>query len=371
VFCLGWVIGKSERNPGGWTAAALRAAVADLKVRYPEMPGVIMYGPSDGNATCGANVTTHTCAQRDPATLALTLEANKLMKEFYPDEARSGATAQVAASSPPVPPRARASDANPARKSDDGGAAPTSVKYWFDGDFVPALQKGIVNLGLVVGKAANTKACGSAFCDPAGGPSALADMQRDFDTYGTPSVAYAEMDCQGCGLGIMDTTPTTPPGPGPTRSSVGLDRHWARNLDAFAAELAPYVANGSCAGIFICDECMSAGINFTAYDAVVSRFRAHFPRRSAPTVSAAALPALPAPPAPIIIGNDGMQFWRQMPWPQKLPAGLDIWSFDLYDGFNINASWEVAMVRAAYEAELLPRLRPGQVDTTLSGHGSD
>ena len=44
--------------------------------------------------------------------------------------------------------------------------------------------------------------------------------------------------------------------------------------------LKPFVANGSCAGVFICDECMSAGINFrilTSYDAVVSRFRSHFP----------------------------------------------------------------------------------------------
>ena len=57
----------------------------DLKAKYPEMPGVIMYGPANGNATCEANLTKHTCAAKDPATLALTLEANKMMREFYPD----------------------------------------------------------------------------------------------------------------------------------------------------------------------------------------------------------------------------------------------------------------------------------------------
>ena len=82
VFCLGWVIGKSASNPGGWTSGSLRAALVDLKGKYPEMPGVIMYGPSDGNATCSAK---GTCAQNDPATQALTLEANQMMREFWPD----------------------------------------------------------------------------------------------------------------------------------------------------------------------------------------------------------------------------------------------------------------------------------------------
>ena len=242
-------------------------------------------------------------------------------------------------------PDARAADVHPGHWHPK---PPTHLKYWFDGDFVPALQQGITNLGLVVGKPSNTKACGNAFCDPSGGADALTEMQAAFDTYGTPSVAYAEMDCQGCGLGIMDTTSTMPPGPGDHRSYVGLDKNWENNLDAFAARLMQYVVNGSCAGIFICDECMSAGINYTSYDAVVSRFRTHFPRNSAGVGR------------PIIMANDGMQFWRQVTPTQKLPAGLDYWSFDLYDGFNINASWEVAMVRRTYEAELFPRLNPGQ-----------
>eukprot|EP01051_Picozoa_sp_SAG22_P033269 SAG22_NODE_14493_length_373_cov_0.912409_1_plen_63_part_00 len=56
--------------------------MVDLKTKYPKMPGVIMYGPADGNATCSAK---GSCAQKEPETLALTLEANKLMREFYPD----------------------------------------------------------------------------------------------------------------------------------------------------------------------------------------------------------------------------------------------------------------------------------------------
>ena len=64
--------------------------MVDLKTKYPEMPGVIMYGPADGNATCGADPTKHTCAAKDPATLALTLEANRLMVELYPDAPPAG-----------------------------------------------------------------------------------------------------------------------------------------------------------------------------------------------------------------------------------------------------------------------------------------
>ena len=236
-------------------------------------------------------------------------------------------------------------------------APPATLRYWFDGDGYGTVDrlgplKGIANLGLVVGKPTNTKACGSAFCDPSGGDSVLVQMQQAFDQFGVPSVAYAEMDCGGCGLGIMDKTPTSPPGPGVIKSMVGLDSHWQRNLDAFAAELAPFIANGSCAGIFICDECMSAGINYTAYDAVVSRFRSHFPRSSSGSSRR----------SPIIMANDALTFWRQMKHPatQKIPAGPDYWSFDFYDGFNINASWEVAVVKATYEAELFPRLHRGQ-----------
>ena len=195
-------------------------------------------------------------------------------------------------------------------------ATPPQLRWWFDGDFVPAQQAGIVNLGLAVGKPTNTKACGDPFCDPDGGPSALEAMRQAYETYGTPSVVYAEMDCQGCGLGIMDTTSLVS-GPSATRLYVGLDRHWRRNLDRFANLLKPYVANGSCAGIFICDECMSAGVNFTSYDAVVSRFRSHFPRDSA------------GPGRPLIGGNDGAGFWRLMAPHQMIPAGLDFWSFDM------------------------------------------
>lgn len=42
VFTFGWIIGKSERNPTGWTKSSLRAAMSDLKTKYPEVPGVIM-----------------------------------------------------------------------------------------------------------------------------------------------------------------------------------------------------------------------------------------------------------------------------------------------------------------------------------------
>ena len=36
VIALGWMLGKSALNPGGWTAGSLRAAMTTLKQRYPE-----------------------------------------------------------------------------------------------------------------------------------------------------------------------------------------------------------------------------------------------------------------------------------------------------------------------------------------------
>ena len=42
VIALGWMLGKSKLNPGGWTAASLRSAMETLKYHYPEMPGMMM-----------------------------------------------------------------------------------------------------------------------------------------------------------------------------------------------------------------------------------------------------------------------------------------------------------------------------------------
>ena len=36
VIALGWMLGRSALNPGGWTAGSLRAAMTTLKQRYPE-----------------------------------------------------------------------------------------------------------------------------------------------------------------------------------------------------------------------------------------------------------------------------------------------------------------------------------------------
>ena len=111
VLCFGWIIAKTESNPLGWTKHSLKAAMVDLRTKYPEMPGVLMcesqrlpcascrglehscverrrYGCSDGNATCNSNGTAgpgHTCACKEPETQALTLEANLLMRELWPD----------------------------------------------------------------------------------------------------------------------------------------------------------------------------------------------------------------------------------------------------------------------------------------------
>ena len=81
VIALGWMLGKSQLNPGGWTAASLRAAMTSLKHKYPEMPGMFIYGWPPGNGTNAS----HRADFHDTATIALMKSAAGLLKELYPD----------------------------------------------------------------------------------------------------------------------------------------------------------------------------------------------------------------------------------------------------------------------------------------------
>ena len=53
---------------------------------------------------------------------------------------------------------------------------------------------------------------------------------------------------------------------------------------------------------------------------------------------------------------------RSSPTPLRLlqPGLKGLWCSGRYDGFNINGSFEVEMVRNLYEAELFPRMSPNQ-----------
>lgn len=88
VFSFGFMLGASAANPNAWTPEILRTAMHKVKSRYPEMPGVIMFGrgPDQGFANA-SNCST-------PATEAATLEiiraAGQLMLELYPDPHTTG-----------------------------------------------------------------------------------------------------------------------------------------------------------------------------------------------------------------------------------------------------------------------------------------
>jgi hypothetical protein len=85
VVALGWMLGRSKLNPGGWTPASLRASMVLLKYKYPEMPGMFIYGWPPGNGT----ISSHRPDYRDTATIALMKAAAGLLKELYPDASGS------------------------------------------------------------------------------------------------------------------------------------------------------------------------------------------------------------------------------------------------------------------------------------------
>ena len=72
IFCFGWILGRSQWHPDGWTNQSLRAAVRMVKAAYPALAGIAMYGRPPAHAA-------------DTATVALIRYASQLMLEEYPD----------------------------------------------------------------------------------------------------------------------------------------------------------------------------------------------------------------------------------------------------------------------------------------------
>ena len=46
VFCFGYLLGKSDVNPRGWTKPMLHQAVSETKAKYPELAGAEKQTPS-------------------------------------------------------------------------------------------------------------------------------------------------------------------------------------------------------------------------------------------------------------------------------------------------------------------------------------
>ena len=58
--------------------------------------------------------------------------------------------------------------------------------------------------------------------------------------------------------------------------AAGLSTDWGLQLDAFEETLAPYVRNGSAAGIFMGDEKICGGVPLSNYTAVLAHLREAF-----------------------------------------------------------------------------------------------
>ena len=81
VFCFGWMLAKSQWNPGGWTHDSLRAEATKLKRSFPELGGIAFYGHTPGNASKGAS---RESREEDTATIELIRYASALALELYP-----------------------------------------------------------------------------------------------------------------------------------------------------------------------------------------------------------------------------------------------------------------------------------------------
>ena len=214
-------------------------------------------------------------------------------------------------------------------------AAPPHLKYMSDFDTrtsdMQQRQHGWLNLLIPEVLDACTEANGPV-C-----PDTLQQIAEGYDKYKIPSLYGNLPDLHGNGQGVFDI------------AHKGLDPKWQENLVAITAALKPFLANGSCVGIFVGDEIVAShGVPFANYTTVVSRLR-----------------ELVGPKA-ILMANEGSDLWD---WGQTAHDGearfqvakdLDYFSIDLYDGWNENGTWEVDMVRAIYEAQIFPAMSPTQ-----------
>ena len=77
------MLGASALNPNAWTPSLLNSTMRKVKARYPEMPGVMMFGraPNQGFA----NASNMSTPETEAATLEIIRAAGELMRELYPD----------------------------------------------------------------------------------------------------------------------------------------------------------------------------------------------------------------------------------------------------------------------------------------------
>ena len=87
IFFFGYIVGRSELNPGAFTKGSLGQQMRALKRDWPEMPGVGFYHPHPGNLSWhpgGKHPKPDPAAATDNATFELIRFASQLAKQLYP-----------------------------------------------------------------------------------------------------------------------------------------------------------------------------------------------------------------------------------------------------------------------------------------------
>jgi hypothetical protein len=83
IFVFGYIVGRSELNPGAFTKESLQADMTSLKRDFPEMPGVGFYHARPGNLSDHSK--SNIPDIHDNATFELIRFASKLAAALYPN----------------------------------------------------------------------------------------------------------------------------------------------------------------------------------------------------------------------------------------------------------------------------------------------
>jgi hypothetical protein len=137
-------------------------------------------------------------------------------------------------------------------------------------------------------------------------------------------------------------------------TQTGLRPQWQNITDAFIAEVRPHVASGKALGVFMGDEVVCGGVQYSALSMVSARLKAGLPDA-------------------LIYVNEctEVQSWPELSCRNNsrtgtqrctggVPAGLDAISIDLYDRHNTDGAREVESIKVFYHRHMYPKMYPHQ-----------
>jgi hypothetical protein len=138
--------------------------------------------------------------------------------------------------------------------------------------------------------------------------------------------------------------------------------NWEARWAAQAAEVAPFISNGTLLGFNLGDELVWNCLAPANLSIVANAVRARYPHGSAIVWYNEATAPLSA----------GMDSCGHVFSDYVVPAALDWFSTDVYHMDGLQAGWVAKWVRGFYDAHVFPRLAPGQQAVLVPGSfGSD